>query len=50
MIFLQEKLTSLWTLTPRICELEHQQKVRAEEFWRLQEMSYEAFIIYIRNC
>jgi len=29
----EEKLTNLWTLTPRICELEHQQK----DYWRLQE-------------
>lgn len=29
----EDKLTNLWQLTPRICELEHQQK----DFWRLQE-------------
>eukprot|EP00913_Durusdinium_trenchii_P001969 g1821.t1 len=29
----EEKLTNLWTLTPRICQLEDQQK----DFWRLQE-------------
>lgn len=29
----EDKVTNLWQLTPRICELEHQQK----DFWRLQE-------------